>query len=385
MCADVVVSLNQQQTEIIKKFGKQRGLDGALSTMVIEAFTDYAERLIKLGRRKLLDDCVRKYGASPGFNFPASDPFDTPEVHYEQIREDIVIRPISGVAVPVYQGEVIRILQEEDGGQCVDLNAYNLTDYKEHLDAGNTRHWSGMFPRKGMAIYSNSPRDRIMFEILEMSSYCKAENVGSRCNSAQFERAFGIADHTNCQDTYQEVIGAYGLTPDDTHDSFNFWMNTGVSADGSFSLANNTGRKGDHVDLLAVFDTLCVPITCGSGDVMQTSNFSFKSIRVRVFNATESTSARARRIEAYFARLKSCRSVGDFRISKIKTERALKKDPDYVPHFRNYPIVVKPVRVHLADDAVDLLARVRNEGSVPGKDDGELVRGCALSAVLYPR
>ena len=49
-------------------------------------------------------------------------------VTYGKMREDILVQPISGKATPVYKGEVLRIVQEE-GGQCVDTNVFNLHDY----------------------------------------------------------------------------------------------------------------------------------------------------------------------------------------------------------------------------------------------------------------
>ena len=51
-------------------------------------------------------------------------------ISYGKERFDLVLQPISGKAVPVYAGEVLRIIQVE-GEQCVDFNAFNLHDYKE--------------------------------------------------------------------------------------------------------------------------------------------------------------------------------------------------------------------------------------------------------------
>jgi hypothetical protein len=45
-------------------------------------------------------------------------------------------------------------------------------------------------------------------------------------------------------------------------------------------------EPGDHVDLLALVDVLAVPNVCGA-DVMRTSNFALKPIRVTPFEATD--------------------------------------------------------------------------------------------------
>ena len=50
-------------------------------------------------------------------------------------------------------------------------------------------------------------------------------------------------------------------------------------------------KPGDHVDLLALVDMLAVPNVCGA-DVMRTSNFFLKPVKVQVLQATEADLAR---------------------------------------------------------------------------------------------
>src|SRR2546430_14243806 len=54
---------------------------------------------------------------------------------YGNCRYDITLQPISGKAIPLYQGEVLRIIQV-GGEQCVDFNCFNLHDYKERMSVG---------------------------------------------------------------------------------------------------------------------------------------------------------------------------------------------------------------------------------------------------------
>jgi len=42
---------------------------------------------------------------------------------YGAKRDDFVLQPVTGKAIPLYKGEVLRITQEV-GGQCVDFNGY---------------------------------------------------------------------------------------------------------------------------------------------------------------------------------------------------------------------------------------------------------------------
>jgi uncharacterized protein len=179
-------------------------------------------------------------------------------VQYGSLKTDYVMQPMSGKATPVLRGEVLRIIQL-GGEQCVDFNAFNLHDYKEYMSVSNTRSRHSVRVKKGDLIWSVHARDRPMYAILEMPDSCITDLVGGRCRASLFDRR-GYGLYTNCQDTLSASIGEYDLTPDDVHDSFNTWMNTEWDSTGRFWIMRNTGRKGDFVDLLALFDTLAVPI-----------------------------------------------------------------------------------------------------------------------------
>lgn len=86
---------------------------------------------------------------------------------YGEKRVDLTLQPVTGKALPVLRGEVLRIEQVE-GGQCVDFNAFNLHDYKEHLSCGFTRGIQGFNPRKGELVWTNAP---IHFRSNEDSSF----------------------------------------------------------------------------------------------------------------------------------------------------------------------------------------------------------------------
>ena len=145
---------------------------------------------------------------------------------YGEDRVNLVFQPVEGKALAVYAGEVLRIAQEGNG-QCVDFNCFNLHDYKEHMCVGFTRKTHTLRPGKGDYLWSNPPRHRPMLLIREMPASCVTDTLHGRCNALIFENYYGLDLHTNCQDTLAEAIGEYGLTPDDVHDSFNFWMDTG--------------------------------------------------------------------------------------------------------------------------------------------------------------
>ena len=198
-----------------------------------------------------------------------------------------------------------------EGGQCIDFNAFNLHDYKEYMSVGHSRR-QGLRIHKGDVLISNPPRYNPMLLISEMPPTCVTDTLGARCNAVLFEYRYGVKWHTNCQDTLAEAIREYGLTPDDVHDSFNMFMNTTWDAKGSWWTEWNTGRPGDFVDLLACMDTLCVPVTCGSGDVTLVSNFFLKSLDIAVFEATDESLARVAEVEQQYDAPQSRKEPSDY-------------------------------------------------------------------------
>ncbi len=181
---------------------------------------------------------------------------------YGNVRFDLTLQPVSGVAVPVYQGEVLRIAQVE-GSQCVDFNCYNLHDYKEHMSVGPS---AGFRKVKGDVIMTRHPRSRPILAILEMPKTCVTDVIAPGCSSPLFKRRTGLDDHTNCQHTFATCIAEYGLAAEDIHNSFNLWMNSGWTEDGKYysSPDRNTGKKGDYVDFLVLMDILAVPVTAAA-------------------------------------------------------------------------------------------------------------------------
>jgi hypothetical protein len=257
----------------------------------------------------------------------------------------MVLQPVSGKALPVHRGEVLRVTQTE-GGQCVDFNAYNLHDYKEYMSIGASRV-HGFHLSEGATLFTNPPRLRPMLHIAHMPASCVADTLAARCHSILFERQLGFRFHTNCQDTYAEAIREYDLTPDDVHDSFNMFMNTAWDAKGAWWIGWNTSQKGDCVDLVACMDSLCVPIVCGSGDAQLTSNFFFKPIQITVFESTEETAQLADQIEEKYA-AESRKSVEDFKVKMIRKDRELRPNHDYLPEYPSFPMKVERLAIPLS-------------------------------------
>src|ERR1700728_4884979 len=261
----------------------------------------------------------------------------------QNVLSEMVLEPGTGKALEVKAGQILRIEQFE-GLQCVDFNCFNLHDYKEFMHCGRTRTVHGFHPTKGSFLWSQPPRERALMYILE-DTVGRNDVLFPRCSAYVYESAYGFDAHTNCHDIQAEAQREYGLTPDDVHDSFNLFMYTEISRDGRATITRQDTKPGDYVDLLALVDVLAVPNVCGA-DVMRTSNFALKPLKLTVFAATDADLARVPKTPV----LASQRTPKDFRNSAIKTDRPLRRDPAYSPEFPNTPIRITELPVTLSPE-----------------------------------
>ena len=284
-----------------------------------------------------------------------------------------VLQPGTGKAIEVRAGQILRIEQVE-GGQCVDFNAFNLHDYKEYFHTGRTRHLHGLFPAEGDMLWSAPPRERPMFTIIR-------DTVGTndvqypRCTGFLYEYQYGFEQHTNCHDILAESIREYGLTPDDVHDSFNFWMHVGVDPDEKLYIKRMMAKPGDYVELLAHFDILAVPNVCGA-DIFSTSNFELKPLKVQVLASTEAD--RDQWLQPEERQYRNQRTPEDFKLSRIKADRELARDDGYQADWPVYPIVKQPVEVPLSEDEYAMVEALRRNGGF-GEEDTDIVRHAFFS------
>lgn len=282
------------------------------------------------------------------------------------IVAEFEIAPGTGKAIALREGQVLRIAQVE-GNQCVDFNCFNLHDYKEYMHCGRTRTVHGFHPTAGSFLWSAPPRENALL-------YFLADTVGRndvlfpRCSAFVYESAYGFDVHTNCHDIQAEAQREYGLTPDDVHDSFNFFMCTEVAADGTATITRQNSKAGDYVELLALMDVLAVPNVCGA-DVMRTSNFALKPIKVTIFVASDADRAQVPAVP----KMKSQRTPAQFRNAAIKATRELTRDTAYTAQFANTPIVVADLPVRLTADEAALLDRHARR-DLYGDDDAAALR-----------
>jgi hypothetical protein len=241
----------------------------------------------------------------------------------------------------------------------------------------------GFRAQKGDIIFSNPPHMRPLIGFIDMSPTCVTDLLGRMCNAVLFEAGYGFALHTNCQDTMAECLAEYGLLPEDTHHSLNLWMDTGWDSTGKWFVTRNTGKAGDHVDLLAMYDILAGVVTCGAGDVSPSSNFWFKPIRIQVCEATPDTRDLAGRIRQRSGGFRNQQRPRAGPERGVRVERALTPVPGFAPRFINSPIRGEVIEVPLGRSELAAAERLVAHGY--GNDVEDVVRRGFMSWYLRHR
>jgi uncharacterized protein YcgI (DUF1989 family) len=344
----ITLQLNQQQLELMDR------------TVALGAAPDRAGLVLRALRERALPPRARP--AAPAQDLSGLD-------QHRELLHERVLEPGTGKALELRAGQILRIAQIE-GGQCVDFNCFNLHDYKEFMHTGRTRTVHGLLPTAGDFLWSAPPRERAMMYLLEDTARCN-DVLFPRCSAYLYESSYGFARHTNCHDIQAEAQREYGLTPDDVHDSFNLFMCTEVHGGRGHILRQQT-RPGDHVAMLALMDLLAVPNVCGA-DIMRTSNFSLKPVKLEIYGASLRDLASVPTLKP----LRSQRTPADFRQPKIRSERALRPDPDYRAEFSNVPLRTESLAIVLSDDEC---AALQSAGLQAYYGDD---RGAALRDVLF--
>jgi uncharacterized protein YcgI (DUF1989 family) len=345
----VTLRLNQQQLELIDR------------TVARGAAADR----VALVRRALSE----RSQPAPVREKPPAPKLDGLSTQRELLMER-VLEPGTGKALELLQGQLLRVEQIE-GGQCVDFNAFNLHDHKEFMHAGRTRTLHGLNPSTGHLMWSAPPRERAMMLVLADTVRCN-DVMFPRCSANLYESVYGLPVHTNCHDIQAEAQREYGLTPDDVHDSFNLFMCTEFRDGRGFIKRQHSG-PGDHVELLALMDLLAVPNVCGA-DIMRTSNFSIKPVKLQVFKASARDLAQVPPLPTWHSQ----RTPAQFRQPRILADRALRRDATYRPQFTNVPLRFTEIDVAL--DAAEL-ASLHDAGLAAyyGADEGAALRDVLFS------
>jgi uncharacterized protein YcgI (DUF1989 family) len=173
-------------------------------------------------------------------------------------------------AFTVEQGQVVRLVQPEPGGQVADLVPFNRQEPRERLWGSRTAWRFGVHLTTGAQLISTGPWERPLLTISADSLSREPTAGGARfhdvlmgcCSRRLLVQLWGPDyDRPGCHDLLSAAIAPLGLSPDLVHDTWNVFMRTGF--DGSRPFLEPTDvATGDFVELRAEQDLIIAISAC---------------------------------------------------------------------------------------------------------------------------
>jgi urea carboxylase-associated protein 1 len=187
--------------------------------------------------------------------------------------------PWSGV---VSTGQILRIV-DAGGQQAVDTLFYGAADFSERYCAQSTVAAQGYaYVGAGTAVLSN--RGRVMATVI-------ADTVGDHDTSAGAcsceANTVRFGHHTRymhaCRENFVVELAKHGMTKRDIVSNINFFMNVPILGNGELAIVDGTSKPGDHVELRAEMDVLCVISNCPQVN-NPCNGFNPTPVRVLIWN-----------------------------------------------------------------------------------------------------
>jgi urea carboxylase-associated protein 1 len=166
--------------------------------------------------------------------------------------------PWSGI---IRRGETIRI-EDLHGRQAVDTLFYRADDFAERYSNQDTmRVQGGAYVTLGTRIISSE--GNVMLTVTADS--CGRHDISAgacSCESNAVRFGHDTRHQHACRDNFVLDLARHGMTKRDIAANINFFMNVPISPDGTMTIVDGISAPGDHVELRAEMDVLCVISNC---------------------------------------------------------------------------------------------------------------------------
>src|SRR5664279_3647204 len=183
------------------------------------------------------------------------------------------------------KGQTIRIVDLE-GQQAVDALFYRADHFDERYSAQDTlREQKSAYIGFGSKLISNE--GNVMLRVVADSCRLHDTSAGAcSCESNTVRFGHGTKYLHACRENFLIEAAKYGLSKRDIVSNLNFFMNVPIDRSGNFSVVDGVSKPGDHVDMVAEMDVLCLISNCPQ--INNPCNGFFPTpIRVVIFEAQE--------------------------------------------------------------------------------------------------
>ena len=161
----------------------------------------------------------------------------------------------------VRKGQILRI-EDTYGQQAVDTLFYNAHDHAERYSGQDTiRRQASAYIGVGTELISNE--DNVMARVVADTCGRHDTSAGAcscESNTVRFghQTRFGHA----CRDNFILEVARYGMSKRDVVGNINFFMNVPIRPTGEMTIVDGLSSPGDHVEIEAWMDLLCVISNC---------------------------------------------------------------------------------------------------------------------------
>ena len=176
----------------------------------------------------------------------------------ERIFDIPAEKPWSGV---VRKGQTLRIV-DTYGQQAVDTIFYAAADFGERYSNQDTIRLNGAaYVEQGTRIVSSE--GRVMLTVTAASSGRHDTSAGC-CSCESNTVRFGAETQYlhACRENFIVELARHDMGKRDIVPNINFFMNVPISPDGTMTIDDGVSHPGDHVEMVAEMDVLCVISNC---------------------------------------------------------------------------------------------------------------------------
>ncbi|ARU02308.1 urea amidolyase associated protein UAAP2 [Yoonia vestfoldensis] len=166
--------------------------------------------------------------------------------------------PWSGI---IRKGQTLRI-EDTYGQQAIDTLFYNAIDHAERYSSQDTLRAQGAaYVTTGTAIMSNL--GRVMLRVTADSAGRHDTSAGCcSCESNTVRFGHDTRFQHACRENFIVELARHGMTKRDIVPNLNFFMNVPISPNGAMTVDDGISSPGDHLELVAEMDVLCVISNC---------------------------------------------------------------------------------------------------------------------------
>jgi uncharacterized protein len=161
----------------------------------------------------------------------------------------------------IRKGQTLRII-DSHGQQAVDTLFYAASDPQERFSGQETLRAQGS-AYVGIGTRIMSSEGRTMLRVVADTCGLHDTSAGAcSCESNTVRFGHDTKYLHACRENFLIEAAKHGLSKRDIVPNLNFFMNVPIDPSGDFTVVDGVSKPGDHIDMVAEMDVLCLISNC---------------------------------------------------------------------------------------------------------------------------